>query len=167
MGLSGLYTMRGNRRTSFFDDLKNLLSRWTLGLFLVLAGACSTAPKDPTAVLQGVWNCQSASVNGTPLDPEIVNSLRLTLTRDHYKTERGNDVLFESTYRVNAKRRPREISMVATEGPLAGKEGLGIYSLEGDLLRLCYAMPGARRPTNFVSGPGSNITLTRWKRGPR
>jgi uncharacterized protein (TIGR03067 family) len=54
--------------------------------------------------------------------------------------------------------------MLGTEGDLAGKEAQGIYLLEGDTLKICYTMPGQKRPTAFESLPGSKAYLMIWTR---
>jgi uncharacterized protein (TIGR03067 family) len=116
--------------------------------------------------LPGVWNCVSAIRDGKPLPEETVKALRLTLTTDKYKTELGQQVLFESTYRVDAAKKPKQIDIIGTEGANAGKSGQGIYLLEGNQFTLCHTMPGQERPTEFVSKPGSGVTLAVWKRSP-
>jgi uncharacterized protein (TIGR03067 family) len=108
--------------------------------------------------------CTAATVNGKELPQEVVKSLRLTLTADRYITQRGTETLFDSTYRVDVSKMPHHINMLANEGPTAGQDGLGIYSLQADTLRLCYTNPGAPRPTEFTSLPGSKATLVVWKR---
>src|SRR5258708_559448 len=71
---------------------------------LLFLGACSTgnhqgnSPK--TAPLEGTWNCAFATVDGKPLPDATVKLLRLTLTKDHYKTEKGTEVLFDSSYTI-------------------------------------------------------------------
>jgi len=114
--------------------------------------------------LPGTWTCTSAIIDGKELPKETAALLRLTLTQGHYKTEKGSDVLFDSTYRVDASQNPRQISMVGTEGNLKGKEAQGIYSINGDVLRICYAMPGDGRPERFESAAGSKAYLVVWKR---
>lgn len=114
--------------------------------------------------LQGTWSCVSATVDGRALPPETVAKLRLTLTETRYKTEKGEELLFDSTYNVDASVSPRQINMVGTEGELAGKEAQGIYAVNGDELRICYRMPGLGRPIAFESSPGSKSHFVTWKR---
>jgi uncharacterized protein (TIGR03067 family) len=114
--------------------------------------------------LEGTWACVSATVDGNVLPNETASLLRLVLTADGYKTLKGSDVLFDSSYTTNASADPKQINMVGTEGDLKGKEARGIYALEGDSLRICYRMPGMERPDAFVSAPGSKTYLVLWKR---
>jgi len=135
----------------------------------MLLAACSATHHRTTKMnpLVGNWIGASAIVDGRPLPDSTVNQLRLTLTADRYKTEKGNEVLFDSTYTVDPSRNPKEINMIGTEGDFAGKTAEGIYSLEGDTLRVCYTMPGKPRPGAFSSPAGSGIYLVAWKRqGP-
>ena len=71
----------------------------------------------------------------------------------------GDVCLFDSTYSIDATKRPKEINLLGTEGDLAGKEALGVYLLEGYLLRICYVMPGQQRPEAFNSATGVFLRL--------
>jgi uncharacterized protein (TIGR03067 family) len=115
--------------------------------------------------LKGTWTCVSAKVDGNELPEATTAALRLTLTEDRYKTEKGSQVLFDSTYTIDLSTNPKQINMVGTEGDLMGKEAQGIYSLESDTLRICYTMPGLARPQRFESPAGSKAYLVVWKRG--
>ena len=44
-----------------------------------------------------------------------------------------------------------EIDFTLTAGPDKGKTSRGIYSLEGDTLRIAYAGPGEERPKDFTT----------------
>jgi uncharacterized protein (TIGR03067 family) len=115
--------------------------------------------------LAGIWECVSATNDGKPLAEETVKKLRLTVTGEGvYKTELGDQVLFDSTCKIDPAKKPKEIDMIGTEGQLKGKAALGIYSLDGDRLTICYTMPGKERPKSFESKPGSSATLVVWKR---
>ena len=107
------------------------------------------------AQMTGTWSCVSATINGKPLSESAVKKLRLTMTETRYKTERSDEVLFDSTYRLNAMKTPVQINMVGTEGDLIGKEAQGIIAVEGDTLKICYTMPGKLRPVSFASAINS------------
>lgn len=113
--------------------------------------------------LDGVWMCESATINGRKLDDETAKSLKLTLNGEQYKTERGDQLLFDSTYSVNVNANPAHINMVGI-GELAGRIGEGIFELNEDRLTLCYSMPGHDRPRTFASDEGSNAHLMVWRR---
>jgi uncharacterized protein (TIGR03067 family) len=122
-----------------------------------------TTKADPDK-LAGTWSCVSAVNDGKAIAEATVKQLRLTMTKDRYKTERGEDVLFDSTYTIDAAKDPKQINMFGTEGENKGKAAQGIYALDGDTLKICYTMPGKDRPTTFESKPGSAATLVIWKR---
>lgn len=116
--------------------------------------------------LAGVWVCSSAANDGKPIPEEVVKTLRLTITKEGgYKTERGDQVLFDSTCKLDPAKTPKQIDMLGTEGENKGKSALGIYALDGDKLTICYTMPGKDRPKEFESKAGSAATMIVWKRG--
>ena len=156
----------------------NQLTLPLLVLLLVLSPAVTapaaepsrTAPSDDKADaknLPGTWRCASATVDGKPLSEQAVKKLRLTLTADRYLTERGDEVLFDSTYRIDPAADPKRIEMIGTEGDAAGKPALGIYRLDRETLTICYTMPGTPRPKDFESKPGSGAYLITWARGTK
>jgi uncharacterized protein (TIGR03067 family) len=111
-------------------------------LCLALAG-CSTMNHHPKKnALLGQWRCLSATIDGKPLSDKKVNEFRLTVSKDRYKTEDANEVLFDSVYSIDTTSKPARITLIGTEGDRTGKEAMGIFELSGDLLLLCYTMPG-------------------------
>ena len=129
------------------------------------AEAGSAGEGDGKIDLVGVWKCVSAVNNGKALSDETVKVLRLTVTKEGgYKTERGEEVLFDSTHKIDATKTPHEIDLIGTEGANKGKAAQGIFTLEGDTLTICYTMPGKERPKELASPPGSEATLVVWKR---
>ncbi len=138
-----------------------------MSVYLFLAACCKNGatPSEREAYqLAGTWNCGSAIVDGKALSEETTKQLRLTLTGNRYKTEKKDEVLFDSTYTTDSSTNPKQINMVGTEGDLTGKEAQGIYLVQGDTLRICYTMPGKPRPTVFESQAGSGAYLMVWTR---
>jgi uncharacterized protein (TIGR03067 family) len=120
--------------------------------------------KDDSDSLAGVWKCVSGINDGKPLPEDIVKQLNLTLTKDKYKTEKGAVVLFDGIYKIDAGHKPKHIDITAPEGEQAGSTSKGIYAIEDDTLKMCYAASGKDRPKEFQSKPGSGTTLVIWKR---
>jgi uncharacterized protein (TIGR03067 family) len=118
---------------------------------------------NPQAIA-GVWSCIEAFNNGNKLPPEKTSQLKLTLTDKQFKTQLGEQALFDSTYTLDSSKTPAHIEMLGNEGDLKGKPALGIIKLENGILTLCYVMPGSERPTAFTSHLGSLATLTLWKK---
>jgi uncharacterized protein (TIGR03067 family) len=115
-------------------------------------------------ILAGSWVCVSVETGGERKPEEVAKQLRLTLTADRYKTELGEQVLFDSTYTVDLKKTPAQIDIIGTEGEFKGKAALGLFKLERDTLTMCYVMPGNERPVGFESPKGSGVTLVVWRR---
>lgn len=113
---------------------------------------------------EGIWKCVTATIDGTALPEVVVNALRLTLTKDRYKTEKGDQTLFDSQYVADTNHEPPHIDITGTEGPMAGQTAQGIYAQAGDTLKMCYTMPGSPRPTDFESRAGSGAYFIVWSR---
>src|SRR6266481_2685758 len=133
-------------------------------LALALSAVSYGAEPQKLESMEGAWVCSSATINGKQMPETTVKLLRLTLTKDRYKTEKGDEVLFDSAYKLDTAKDPKQINIVGTEGELKGKEAQGIYSLDGDTLKICYTMPGKSRPTAFESAAGSAAQCVVWKR---
>ena len=59
-------------------------------------------------------------------------------------------------------KKPKTIDYDVIDGPTKGKKQLGIYELEGDTVKFCFAKPDSERPTDFK--PGEGRTSSVWKR---
>jgi uncharacterized protein (TIGR03067 family) len=79
-------------------------------------------------------------------------------------TERAGTQTQESFIRVDPSRQPKAIDCFMLSGPNRGTTYLGIYEFVGDQLRLCYALAGRPRPTEFSSQPGSGHYLAAFQR---
>lgn len=64
---------------------------------------------------------------------------------------------------------PKSIDYWHLNGPDKGKTGLGIYELQGDTLRVCWAITGERegRPTAFSNRPDEHQAINTYKRRAR
>ena len=137
----------------------------TVAIATVTLAIAGTVMGNDQEKLAGAWTCVSAVNDGRPLPDDVAKMLRLTITKEGgYKTERGDQVLFDSKCTIDPARTPKHIDLIGTEGENKGKAAQGLYALDGDTLTICYTMPGLERPSKLESKAGSGATLVVWKR---
>jgi thiol-disulfide isomerase/thioredoxin len=73
--------------------------------------------------------------------------------------------VFFCKFTLDPAAQPKAIDLIPEEGPAKGKTLRGIYSLEGDVLKICYVSPNTPepekkpRPSEFAAGKGSGYVL--------
>src|SRR5205823_6832459 len=65
----------------------------------------------------------------------------------------------EGTHKVDPARQPKAIDTTDTAGPFAGQTLLGIYEIESDAFKVCFARPGQERPEQFTTKSGTGHLL--------
>jgi uncharacterized protein (TIGR03067 family) len=124
------------------------------------------ASVEDLASLQGVWVRVSAEVEGRTTDlregswTATYRGDQLTLESDgrHYRT---------GVVTLDASRSPRAMNTWDLDGPQKDATMPGIYAIDGDTLKVCFAHPGAKRPTEFKTGEaGGFLCYTYQRRKP-
>jgi uncharacterized protein (TIGR03067 family) len=131
-----------------------------LGLAVLLGG--DDAKKD-TETIQGTWAGSGLSISGKPLPappkelPTRIFTGDKLLTKDPPKPDQ------EATFQLSADKSPKHIDMTDKK---SGKTLRGIYSIEGDTLKIAYPVGGyeAPRPTAFDGDGVVTETLKRVKK---
>jgi uncharacterized protein (TIGR03067 family) len=133
-------------------------------VLLVAAAEAQDPVKKEMALLEGEWSMVSGAANGVALPEATVRSGKRVAKDGETSITFGGQVYFKAKFRIDPARKPRTIDYTMTEGPTRGKTHLGIYELDGDTVRFCFAAPGGDRPTDFTAREGSQRTLSVWKR---
>ena len=133
-------------------------------LVLVGAAGAQDAAKKETAKLEGEWSMVSGEANGFSMAEETVKGGKRVAKDGETAITFDGQVYFKAKYSVDATKKPKAIDYMMTEGPTKGKTHLGIYELDGDTVKFCFAAPGKERPTEFTAKEGSRRTLSVWKR---
>ena len=143
--------------------------RVTVALVAVLALVVSAAPaedavKKEMAQLEGEWSMQSGEADGQSMPKEMVSTGKRVAKDGETTITIGGQVYFKAKFTIDPAKKPKAIDYTMTEGTTKGKTHLGIYELDGDTLKFCFAAPGKDRPTEFTAKEGSGRTFSVWKR---
>jgi uncharacterized protein (TIGR03067 family) len=137
----------------------------TTGLLVTLAGAQEEATKKDLEQIQGTWRLVSREKDGKADAADTI--------KDFLMINEGNKFTFKGTsgagatkgtFTLDATKKPKAMDRTPGDGPQKGKTLLGIYSLEGDTLKICVSLAGKERPGEFATAPKSGLLLSVFKR---
>jgi uncharacterized protein (TIGR03067 family) len=116
------------------------------------------AEKEVKAKLAGIWKVESAEMDGKELGDRI-KSTKWAITDKSFTAALPQDGKGEFAYKLGEadERGTIDIEVLRAErlGGPRKRVYPGIYLLEGDTLKVCYALDGKERPTAFASTPSS------------
>jgi uncharacterized protein (TIGR03067 family) len=131
---------------------------------LLGADAPADAVKKEMAQLEGEWTMVSGERDGQKLPEDFVKSGK-RVAKDGVSTVTFGDTLFmKAKLTIDPGKKPKTIDYDVIDGQGKGKTVLGIYEIDGDTVKFCFAAPDKDRPTEFASKEGSGHTLSVWKR---
>jgi uncharacterized protein (TIGR03067 family) len=130
----------------------------------LLAGADEDAVQKEKKRLEGEWSMVSGEIDRQPLPAEYVKGAKRVARDGETTVMIGGRLFMKARYTIDPGKKPKTIDYTMTDGPTKGKTQLGIYELDGDTVKFCFAAPGKERPQDFTTKEGSGRTLSVWKR---
>jgi uncharacterized protein (TIGR03067 family) len=139
-----------------------LLMIAALGLLLAACSRQAPAPKTDLDRLQGTWNLVSAMQDGKMLPADKVKQTTIVFKGDTFRFPGSAEYATskEGTIKLDENKTPKEMDATSTEKEVM----LGIYALEPNGYKVCFAPVGKPRPTEFNSAAGSGYILQSWQR---
>lgn len=125
--------------------------------------------KGDKAKIVGTWEITAAEQEGQTLPKSLLSGRTITFEKEKYIIRAGEKVEEEGTFGMDSEKSPKSIDLKIVKGSDEGKDQLGIYELDGDSLKIAFAMPGDEtRPTEFTtSGEGAALfTMTLKRKAP-
>lgn len=143
----------------------------SLGLLLAAQIPVPAAPEpaDPAVEaelqrLQGTWQLESMERGGEKA-PVEADGRTFFVGGRAFLGKREDGLPFQSgTLKVDPSKSPKAISAAIAQGEGEGAFMLGIYELDGDVLKLCFDPDGEERPTGFATEEGSRRFLAVYRR---
>jgi uncharacterized protein (TIGR03067 family) len=128
----------------------------------VLLAAASENKDKAADKLQGTWTVVSVVIDGKE-NPKAKDD---KVTFDGAKLiVKHKDDAHEATYKLDPAQKPKAIDITPTDGPNKDKVMKGIYSIDGDDLKVCWTEdPDNDRPKEFESKEGSGLRFATLKR---
>jgi uncharacterized protein (TIGR03067 family) len=132
------------------------------GLLVAADGRGDDAAKAEAKKLLGTWVVVSCETDGEKVPEKILQGevVRFIIRADTITIKVQDEVKGEYRYTLDPRGKPRAITLTDK----GGRDALGIYSLEGEKLQICWTEHGKARPTEFATKPGSGFDLLVLKR---
>jgi uncharacterized protein (TIGR03067 family) len=140
-------------------------------LFLVLAcsAVCTFAGDDPIAkerkIYQGTWQVVAFEFDGRVVPENDAKKLTFINRADGFwaALSEGKEISSGQSD-IDPTKKPKTIDFMPTLGVFSGNEYVGIYELDKDTRRICFAEKAKGRPTEFSSVAGSGHVLIKFER---
>ena len=129
------------------------------------AWAEDAAAKKDLSLLQGEWSMVSGSADGQTMPDENRTQMKRICKGDEVTVTMAGQIFIKAKVTVDPSQKPKTIDYEMTGGFTKGKKQLGIYEVDGDTFKSCFAKPGAVRPKDFEPGDGRTVSV--WKRAKK
>jgi len=110
--------------------------------------------KKDLELFEGTWRFESLQAAGEVRSFDDIRDSRLTIKGEAFTLKQAaGDVT--GTFKLDATKTPKTIDATYTDGPQKGTTMQGIYEIDETTFKVCVAVDGLTRPTEFKSEAGS------------
>src|SRR5262245_23553845 len=113
---------------------------------VVIAAVCLLAGADTPEVvkkemaqLEGSWSMVSGERDGQALPDDIVKQAKREAKGGETSVSIGGQVFLKAKFTVDPTKKPKTIDYTVLDGDNKDKKMLGIYELDGDTVKFCFA----------------------------
>jgi uncharacterized protein (TIGR03067 family) len=135
--------------------------------FLIAADGPPDQVKKDTARLEGEWSMVSGEINGKAMPDALLKGSRRVAKDGVTTVTIGGMPFMKAKFTIDPSKKPKTIDYLMLEGFTKGKKQFGIYEIDDDMVKFCFASPGKDRPDDFTAKEGSGRTLSVWKKVAR
>jgi uncharacterized protein (TIGR03067 family) len=146
----------------------NLLAAFVLTSAALLIGGgveISEAIKKDKAALQGTWKVTASESKGERVPEADLKELFLIIRGNAILIREGGKTEENFSFLLDPLKKVKEIDVTLKVGPQKGRTDRGIYSIDGDSLKICIQSDkDSPRPREFRSPAGSDLWLVTLQR---
>ena len=114
-------------------------------------------------MIEGTWKLIGGEQEGKPEPQEELERSKLVIEGDMHTVTIGDAVL-KGTHTLDTTTDPMSIDATDTAGPFADMSLKGIFQLDGETLKICFAAPNEPRPADFTTQDGQATLMHIWKK---
>ena len=148
------------------------MNRLVMSAFAVCAlgitHLCAQAPIPGTKAsppdLVGTYHIVAGERSGQKLTDKHLNKVMCRINGKSITTfVKEENAIYAADYQIDSTNSPWKISMTATLTPddSKGTKAQGLIDINGDTVRLIYALPGGSAPTSFTTGDKQQMFVLR------
>lgn len=136
-----------------------------IGLLIASDDVNNEAVRKERRLYEGTWRVIAIEAEGSKMSKEDCATISVVNELDgKWTVKLGGEVIWKGVSSIDSTKSPRTIDFRPTEGADVGKTYFGIYEINRDTRRLCYAEAGRERPADFSAKKGSGNLLVTFER---
>jgi uncharacterized protein (TIGR03067 family) len=139
-----------------------------MNILAVLMTAVLLGGGDPAKTdlekLQGTWVLASMETEGHDVAPDDFKNWTASYEQNRVVLRVVDRVRRRGLVTLDPGRKPKAINTWDQDGPYEDQTVPGIYELDGDTLKLCFARPGQERPKEFTTKSGTAFLFCVYKK---
>lgn len=107
--------------------------------------------------LAGTWLGTAAEESGEKV--QRAGDLKVVFSNMELTFTDGKKTVMKGTFTVDTTGKPKAIDLKIASGQFEGQTVKGVYDLDGDVLKICFALPGLGRPKAVATTPGDGAVF--------
>ena len=133
-------------------------------LIVAVSLAGGEPPRTDLDALQGTWTLVAMETEGHDVAPEDFKDYTATYEGNRLTLRAGQRVRRRGIVTLDPERKPKAVNTWDQDGPYDDQTVPGIYDLQGETLKVCFARPGEERPKEFTTKSGTAFLVCVYKK---